>query len=258
MALISCSQLSVTYGSYLAVDNVSIEINKGDYLCVVGANGSGKSTLVKALLGLVPFSQGSITTKNCGVGYLPQQSVIQRDFPASVLEVVKSGSVQGKKLGPFFTKAETQCAWEQIEKLSLTNIAKKSFMDLSGGQQQRVLLARALCTASQAENPLLVLDEPVTGLDPLITDEMYSIIRTLHAEHQVSVLMVSHDIHRAVQNATHILHMDTCCRFYGTAKEYEKTEFYKEMSSVEVCSTHCCTHCGPNCNASHVLIKGKR
>ena len=135
-----------------------------------------------------------------------------------------------------------------MQKLGITQLAKKSFAELSGGQQQRVLLARALCAADK----ILVLDEPVTGLDPVVTDELYTLIRKLNRESGIAVLMISHDIHRATQNATHILHMNNSELFFGTSDEYQKTNLYTQMSSVETCSTHLCTHCGTNCTSSHI------
>ena len=243
--MIKCEDVSVVYGSYVACENVNFSINKGDYLCIVGANGSGKTTIVKATLGLLPLNRGKISKSNCEIGYLPQQSSIQRDFPASVWEVVLSGCI---KKNLFYSKDDKKLAEKQIEKLGLTEIAKKSYRDLSGGQQQRVLLARALCAAKN----LLVLDEPVTGLDPVVTDELYSTIRELNQKEKIAVIMVSHDVNRAVQNATHILHMDRKPLFFGTASDYEKTELYKTMTNVEVCETHLCHHCGTGCHASHV------
>jgi zinc transport system ATP-binding protein len=239
MNLVSVKNLNVSYGTFVAVKNVSLEINSGDYLCIVGANGSGKTTLVKAILGLIKPQSGSIEKSIKAFGYLPQQTSIQRDFPASVMEVVLSG---------FQKKHDKQKALEQMQKLGIEELAKKSFSELSGGQQQRVLLARALCAADK----ILVLDEPVTGLDPLVTDELYTLIRKLNRETRIAVLMISHDIHRAVQNATHILHMNNTELFFGTAEEYQKTTLYTEMSSVETCSTHLCTHCGTNCTSSHI------
>jgi zinc transport system ATP-binding protein len=224
---------------------VNFSINSGDYLCIVGANGSGKTTIVKATLGLLPLNKGKISKSQWKIGYLPQQSSIQRDFPASVWEVVLSGCI---KKNLFYSKEDKKMADMQIEKLGLSGIAKKSYRDLSGGQQQRVLLARALC----AGKDLLVLDEPVTGLDPVVTDELYSTIRELNQKEKIAVIMVSHDVNRAVQNATHILHMDRKPLFFGTSADYEKTELYKTMTNVEVCETHLCHHCGTGCHASHV------
>lgn len=243
--MIKCENASVTYGNYVACENVSFSVNPGEYLCIVGANGSGKTTIVKATLGLLPLEKGKITKENCEIGYLPQQSSIQRDFPATVREVVLSGCVK-KKL--FYSKEDKKLAEEQIEKLGLSEIAKKSYRELSGGQQQRVLLARALCAAKN----LLVLDEPVTGLDPVVTDELYTTIRELNQKEKIAVIMVSHDVNRAVQNATHILHMDRKPLFFGTSADYEKTEYYGDMTNVEVCETHLCHHCGTGCHASHI------
>lgn len=243
--MIKCEDVSVVYGSYVACENVNFSIKEGDYLCIVGANGSGKTTIVKATLGLLPLNKGKISKSNWKIGYLPQQSSIQRDFPASVREVVLSGCI---KKNLFYSKDDKKMADMQIEKLGLSGIAKKSYRDLSGGQQQRVLLARALC----AGKDLLVLDEPVTGLDPVVTDELYSTIRELNHKEKIAVIMVSHDVNRAVQNATHILHMDRKPLFFGTAADYEKTELYKTMTNVEVCETHLCHHCGTGCHASHV------
>ncbi len=243
--LISAQGVSVAYGSYIACHDVSFDIHKGDYLCIVGANGSGKTTIVKALLGLLPLKEGKVRHSGLETGYLPQASNIQRDFPASVREVVLSGCLTSRL---FATKADRAMAEKQLEKLGLTEIAGKSYRDLSGGQQQRVLLARALCSAGN----LIVLDEPVTGLDPVITDEFYATIRRLNHEDGLAVVMVSHDVHRAVQNATHILHMAKEPLFFGTADEYKQTDLYTEMSHVEVCETHLCTHCGGDCGASHM------
>lgn len=247
--LISCKNVSVNYGSLTAVKDVSFSLGKGDYLCIVGANGSGKSTLVKTILGICKQASGEIV-KNCsGIGYLGQQNATLRDFPATVREVIMSGCVSRNRL-PFYSNAEKQRAKEQIYKLGLEKLTKKSFRELSGGQMQRVLLARAFCAATE----LLVLDEPVNGLDPIITDELYSIVRSRNRDEGLSVLMVSHDIHRAVQNATHILHMNCSALFFGTSEDYKKTHLYNEMTSMETCTTHACTHCGSDCTASHIRL----
>lgn len=239
MALVQCENVSVNYGNYEACKNVSFEIDEGDYLCIVGANGSGKTTLVKALLGIVPIKSGDIFIDKTQTGYLSQQHNIERDFPATVFEIVVSGCLY---------KTPKQTAFDKIALLGLDEIKNKSFSELSGGQQQRVLLARALCAAKK----LLVLDEPVTGLDPVVTDTFYSTIRSLNQKNGLSIIMVSHDVHRAVQNATHILHLNKSPIFFGRADEYTKTDFYKNMSHVEVCETHLCNHCGSDCNASHI------
>ncbi|MEE0878949.1 MAG: metal ABC transporter ATP-binding protein [Treponemataceae bacterium] len=254
--ILECKNLSCFYGTYQAVENVSFSINAGEYLCIVGANGSGKSTLVKTILGLNKNFTGSIIKeKKISVGYLPQQTLVQKDFPASVLEVVLSGTLSQKKFFSFYTKEDKKIALENMEKLGISNLAKSSFKELSGGQQQRVLLARALCSAKD----LLILDEPVTGLDPAVTDELYELIKSLNSTEKLAILMISHDIHRAVNQASHILHMDKKALFFGTSKDYAKTEFYENLSNMEVCSTHCACGSSTDCNssdckASHVIL----
>ena len=148
----------------------------------------------------------------------------------------------------FYSKQDKLNAQKQIERLQIQNIADKHFSQLSGGQQQRVLLARALCAAKD----LIILDEPVTGLDPIVTDELYGIIRKLNKEEKVSVIMVSHDVHRAVQNANYILQMNKEVSFFGTSKEYQESSFYQSMTNIEICETHLCNHCGTDCNATHI------
>lgn len=252
--IIQCKNITCTYGNFVAVENVSFAINHGDYLCVVGANGSGKSTLVKTILGLNKNYTGQIITNTTqkGIGYLPQQRQVQKDFPASVYEVVLSGCLNKKRFFHFYTKNDKDCALLNMEKLSITNLKNLSFRDLSGGQQQRVLLARALCAADN----LLVLDEPVTGLDPTVTDELYSIIKKLNSQDHLAIIMVSHDIHRAIQNSSHILHMSKTALFFGTSEEYQKTDLFTNLSHVEVCSTHCSCECDDSsCNASHIVLK---
>ncbi|MDD7417465.1 MAG: metal ABC transporter ATP-binding protein [Spirochaetales bacterium] len=249
--LIKCSNLECRYGNYIAASNINFQLNRGDYLCVVGANGSGKSTLVKTLLGLQKSYSGKIEkAKNCRIGYLPQQKAVQKDFPASVFEVVLSGNLANKKFFSFYTKADKELAMNNIEKLGIQSFVKKSFRELSGGQQQRVLLARALCAASD----MLVMDEPVTGLDPTVTDELYTIIRNLNAVDKLTIIMVSHDIHRAVSQSSLILHMNKEQLFFGTSKDYMKTEYYKQMQNVETCSTHCQCDCDETCKASHIIM----
>ncbi len=228
MELIRCENVCVNYDRTPAVKNVSFSIEQGDYLCIVGENGSGKSTLMKGLLGLIKVTDGEIKYTGINknqIGYLPQQTDIQRDFPASVYEVVLSGCLNQLGNRPFYSKKEKNKALENLEILKIDDISKKSYMDLSGGQQQRVLLARALCAASG----LIILDEPVTGLDPVVTAEMYSIIENINKEKNIAVVMVSHDIGSAVKYGSKILHMDTELKFFGSSKEYKKTEIYAKM-----------------------------
>ena len=220
MALIRLNNATVSYEGDLAAENVSFSVEKGDYLVILGENGSGKSTVMKAMLGLVKLKSGEVIhsdgLKKNGVGYLPQQTRIQRDFPASVEEVVQSGVVNrlGRRLFP--GREEKQRARQQMERLEIWEMRKKPSRALSGGQQQRVLLARALC----ATDSLLLLDEPVTGLDPETTAEMYEIIRNINRQ-GVAIVTVSHDVGQALRDAKHVLVMERTVRFYGETEAYE-------------------------------------
>jgi len=210
--------LKVGYEKDIVGENISFTVNPGDYLCIVGENGSGKSTLMKTLLNLIKPLDGEIVTgdglvKN-EVGYLPQQTVVQRDFPASVKEIVISGCQAHMGLRPFYTKKEKDLAKENMERMGISDLANHCYRELSGGQQQRVLLARALC----ATRKLLVLDEPVSGLDPRVTAEMYELIEKLNKE-GVTIVMVSHDISAAIKYASHVLHMGKTV-FFGSKEAY--------------------------------------
>ena len=218
MAQISCKKLSVGYGSNVLVKNLSFSVNKGDYLYILGDNGSGKTTLMQTLLHLIKPISGTITTGDGllsdEIGYLPQQTEAQKDFPASVREIVLSGNQSRCGKHPFYNKEEKQLAKDNMKKMGIYELRRRCYRELSGGQQQRVLLARALC----ATQKMLLLDEPVTGLDPKVSVEMYELIEELHKE-GITIIMISHDMEAAVKYATHILHIgkDT---FFGTKEEY--------------------------------------
>ena len=206
MALISCKDLAIGYDSRIVADNLNFEVNAGDYLCIVGENGAGKSTLMKTLLHLQNPIKGTITTgeglKVGQIGYLPQQTAIQKDFPASVREIVLSGCQKKCGLRPFYNISEKKLAEENMRLMSILDMAKRSYRELSGGQQQRVLLARALC----ATGKILLLDEPVSGLDPKVTTDMYKLIQRLNSEYGVTIIMISHDIGAAISYASSSLH----------------------------------------------------
>lgn len=217
-----CDQVSVGYDGKAVLQNLNFTVNAGDYLCIVGENGSGKSTLMKTILGLQPPIAGKIETgdglKQNEIGYLPQQTAAQKDFPASVQEIVLSGCQARCGLRPFYNQQEKQLARENIQKMQIESLTKRCYRELSGGQQQRVLLARALC----ATRKMLLLDEPVSGLDPKVTAKMYQLIAELNRREGISIVMISHDIAAAVQYASHILHIgDTV--FFGTKEEYLKS-----------------------------------
>ena len=223
MALITCRGLAFAYGAETVLSGVDFAVEAGDYLCIVGENGSGKSTLVKGLLGLKEPSAGSITLgdglQRREIGYLPQQTELQRDFPASVFEVVLSGRLNSLGRRCFYSKADRAEAARNLERMGMSEFANRCYQELSGGQQQRVLLARALC----ATKKLLLLDEPVAGLDPVATAEMYNLLKLINLCDGVTVVMVSHDVSAALRYATRILHLGHEQLFFGGVADYEKS-----------------------------------
>lgn len=227
--LLICEHVDFGYENYDVVKDVSMEINAGDYLCIVGENGSGKSTLMKGLLGLLKPTGGTITLaddlKKSGIGYLPQQTPAQKDFPATVREVVLSGCLGKRGNRPFYSPAEKRIAEMNMERLGILELQKSCYRDLSGGQKQRTLIARALCATDQ----LLILDEPITGLDPSTAQDFYHVIRHLNRDEHVAVLMVSHDVQNIVSQADKILHLKQSVLFYGPVEEYKKTACGREF-----------------------------
>ena len=218
MTLITAEDLTLGYETGVVAEHISFTVEEGDYLCIIGENGSGKSTLIKALLklrepmgGTLRFD-GGLSARE--IGYLPQQTQVQRDFPASVREIVQSGCQGRCGLRPFYRKEEKQLAADNMERMGIADLADRCYRELSGGQQQRVLLARALC----ATQKLLLLDEPVTGLDPHVTAQLYALIEQLNKE-GLTVIMVSHDVTAAVRYASHILHIGRE-NFFGTRDEF--------------------------------------
>jgi len=244
MAYITCDNITLRYESLIVQEHLSFTVEQGDYLCIVGENGSGKSTLMKCLLGLKAVDSGTLTfgdgLKRNEIGYLPQQSQIQRSFPASVREVVLSGCLNGHTIHPFYTKADKARAEEQMSCMNITQLADRSYRELSGGQQQRVLLARALC----ATKKLLLLDEPLTGLDPLVATELYSILQHIHDEHGITVIMVTHDVECAVRHAKTILHIGKEESFFGSCAAYAQSAVGRRFLGESITPEHCagCVH----------------
>nr|WP_297770908.1 ABC transporter ATP-binding protein [uncultured Butyrivibrio sp.] len=222
MALITASDVSLGYDNHLIVKKLNFSINTGDYLYIVGENGSGKSTLMKTLLGLLPPISGSISfgdgIKAGDIGYLPQQTIIQKDFPASVREIVISGCQGRCGLRPFYNREEKKLADDNMKRMDVVDLKNRPYRELSGGQQQRVLLARALC----ATQKLLLLDEPVAGLDPNVSAQMYDLIEKLNRE-GITVIMISHDVSAAIRYASHILHIGEKI-YFGTRGDYLESE----------------------------------
>ena len=227
MTQLSCRNLSLGYDYKEIIKNLNFEVEQGDYLIIVGENGTGKTTLIKAIAGLIKPIKGNIIfgddIKPNQIGYLPQQTEAQKDFPASVLEVVRSGLLNKSKWRPFFNKKEIEIAKRNIDIMGLTPLIKKSYRELSGGQQQRVLLARAFC----ATEKILLLDEPVSGLDPIVTHELYELIKELN-DQGITIIMISHDVSESLKYAKHILHIDNNS-FFGTTEEYINSKYYQSL-----------------------------
>ncbi len=233
MALIECKNLTLSYENNLVLKNLSFSVENGDYIFIVGENGSGKSTLVKSLLGLKSPSGGEIVfgdgLKKNDIGYLPQKTILQKDFPATVSEVVLSGTLSRKGFLSFYNKKDRMTAEKNMKELGVYEFKDRNFRELSGGQQQRVLLARALCAADR----LLLLDEPVAGLDPLVTAELYRIIKEIN-DRGVTIIMVSHDVNAALKYATHILHLHEYNAFFGTCNAYQECKICRSLTDDNV------------------------
>jgi len=227
-AFITCEHVDFGYENIDAVTDLNLVIFQGDYLCVVGENGSGKSTLIKGLLGLLRPTAGTLTVadelKRGGIGYLPQQTAAQKDFPATVYEVVLSGTLGRRGSRPFYSPGEHRLAAKNMERLGIGGLRRACYRDLSGGQQQRVLIARALCATDQ----MLILDEPITGLDPSAIQEFYHLIRELNRD-GITIVMVSHDIRNVLTQAGRILHLQQRVLFDGSAKEYASSMAAKQF-----------------------------
>ena len=227
MTQIECKNISIGYDKNAILSNLSFSIENGDYLCILGENGAGKSTLMKTILGLIPIVSGKIEFENGltkkDIGYLPQQTIVQKDFPATCYEIVISGFQNRCGLRPFYNKAEKQKTLDIMGEIGIEKLKNKCFRELSGGQQQRVLLARALCGTQR----ILLLDEPVSGLDPKATEEMYDIIDKLN-KNGITVIMISHDVSSALKYAKHILFVNSNS-FFGTKEEFENSDLGKQF-----------------------------
>ena len=223
--MLKATDLSIGYDGHAVISDLNFTINKGDHLCIIGENGSGKTTLMRTMLGLIPPVSGKIEmdglTQN-EIGFLPQQTDVQRDFPATVAEIVLSGNI-GHMKKMWYTREDKFLAARNMKRLGIEDLRRRSYSELSGGQQQRVLLARALCAAKG----MILLDEPVTGLDPQTTEEMYSLISKLHAE-GVTVVMITHDI-SAVKYATHILHIGDKLLYFGKASQFDPGNAFRPV-----------------------------
>lgn len=231
MAQLICEDVVLGYEKKAVTGRINLRLEKGDYLYIIGDNGSGKSTLIKGILGLCKPMEGKITLgdglKQNEIGYMPQQTIVQKDFPASVEEIVISGCLSRSGIRPFFTKADKQLVDEMLAKMEILDLKKRCYRDLSGGQQQRVLLARALC----ATRKMLLLDEPVAGLDPETTHELYELLRKLNKEDGITIIMVSHDLPAMSRYASHVMNLVREPVFFGTKEEYALLDANKEEAN---------------------------
>ena len=229
MAQIICHDLTLGYGGAPVLSALRFSVAAGDYLVILGENGAGKTTLCKAILGLAPPIAGRVELAEGlsprDIGYLAQQTAVQRTFPASVREIVRSGCQGRMGLRPFYTRAEKRMAEENMARLGIAHLADRCYRDLSGGQQQRVLLARALGAAGK----VLLLDEPVSGLDPQAAADMYGILGALH-QSGVTILMITHDVEAALADATHVLHLGESV-FWGTAEAYRQSRASRDATA---------------------------
>lgn len=218
MNIIEVKNLSAFYENRKVFENVEFSVTEGDYLCIIGENGSGKTTLMKILLGFDIKHSGNIKFNGFSkreIGWLPQKTQHQKDFPASAYEVIMSGFAGGGFFGLKYSKSKKDKARHNMKLLDIENIAEKSFSELSGGQQQKVLLCRALCAAKK----VLLLDEPVTSLDESAAEEMYALIKKLN-EQGIGIVMITHDITRALNDAKNVLCLSENTFFYGSVRDF--------------------------------------
>lgn len=224
MAILTCKNASFGYDGEVVLSGIDFTLCGGEYMCILGENGAGKSTLVKGILGLISPVTGEIEfgegLRACEVGYLPQQTQVQKSFPASVLEVVLSGRINSMGMRPFYNRKDRKDAVKKLELMGMKGMERRSFQELSGGQKQRVLLARAMCAAGR----LILLDEPVSGLDPAATTDLYELIADINKNMGMTVIMVSHDTQAAVKYASHIMQLSHTQLFYGTVDDYKNSE----------------------------------
>jgi len=227
MKIIECKKLNIGYADKLVCSNITFSVEKGQYVCIIGENGSGKSTLIKTILGLNKPLNGRVVFgghfNKSHVGYLPQQTEFQKDFPATVREIVMSGFLGRMGFRPFYNKVEKEKCNKILSQLGATDYQDKSFKDLSGGQQQRVLLARALC----ATDELLVLDEPTNGLDARAIRHFYELIDKLNRDNGLTVVMVTHSVENVIKYATHVVYLKDTMEFAGAKEEFLNSEYAK-------------------------------
>lgn len=223
MSIIECKNISALYDGIKPFSNVTFNVDANDYLCIIGDNGTGKTTLMKVLLGLKHLSSGEIVLKDLNrtqIGYLAQQTELQKEFPATVREVVLSGCINRKGINPFYTKSDREKAKNAMKTLDILQLKDRCYRELSGGQQQRVLLARAICSSEK----ILFMDEPTTGLDPVMTTEFFNLTEKMNRELGIAIVMVTHDTHCAAKYSKHILYLYEDGYYYGLTSDFLQTD----------------------------------
>lgn len=221
MELFKLEKLTLGYENKIVLKNISFSVEEGDFIIIVGPNGSGKSTLIKGILGLINPIKGKIVLndlKRNYIGYMPQETKVDSNFPASVNEIVLSGLLNNKKFKPFYTKEDKEIVSKNLKLLHIDNLKNKNFSDLSGGQRQKVLLARSLC----ATKKLLILDEPSNNLDYKSKIDLYNIAKKLNKEKNITVLMITHDLDNENLIGNKVISLGEKEFFYGTNKEYKE------------------------------------
>lgn len=219
MTLIELKNLSLGYDNHIVLKNINMTIEENDFICIVGPNGSGKSTLIKGILGLIKASKGKVIYHNLKqnfIGYMPQETKIDSNFPASVYEIVLSGTLNRLGLKSFYSKKEKEIADNNLKILGIEKLKDKNFCDLSGGQRQKVLLARSLCATSK----LLILDEPSNNLDTKSKQELYKTIIDLNKNHNITVIMITHDLDHDNLIGNKILSLREDETFFGDTSEF--------------------------------------
>lgn len=230
--MLQCSHLTLGYEGSEVIKDLSFKVKQGDFLLIVGGNGSGKSTLLKGILGLLRPKSGVCDfsgMKATEIGYLPQQTPIRKDFPASVSEVAITGCLNRHRMSPFYGREEKAHVSSMLQKLGIYELRNKPFAQLSGGQRQRVLLCRAMLATSK----LLVLDEPAAGLDPASAAQMYELLHQMNTEENVTIMMISHDIREGLKYCSRILHLDGEAHFFENVEEYQNTLLYRKLTGGE-------------------------